>query len=297
VSRPAAVARALLGWTTMFVALGVAIAVTERVAAWFGSSPTAQACIQGFLVTAIVVPVILLLRRRLDRRTAAGLGWARPVGVPLLVGSGVALATAAVVWGPALAAGWISVDRVDPAQLLLFLAVNTIIIVSYEALPEELALRGYAWTNLRDGWGPLVATVGVTALFPLGSLLSSATWWLAGRALGGAPRPFSLLTQDTDPLVYAVQLVLFGLALIAARRLPLRGALFVAIAFHAVHLTVNRVVLGGTSWLDAGVTVTLASPDVLVLVLVTIVLSGVVFVVIRKTMERRGAADRAAARG
>jgi len=51
-------------------------------------------------------------------------------------------------------------------------------------------------------------------------------------------------------------------------------------------------VLGGSAWLPTGVDVTLAEPDVVLLVLVHLAVSGVVFVLVRRTVERRSAMAR-----
>ncbi|WP_211715169.1 type II CAAX prenyl endopeptidase Rce1 family protein [Nocardiopsis sp. MG754419] len=296
-TKRSALLRALAGWATMFLVQGLAIALARRVSDWTADSVAVQYWTQAVLVAALVVPAILLLRSRVDRRSAAGMGWARPFGGAVAIGAGVALVSALVVWGPALLAGWITVGRVDPVQILVFLLVNTIVLVLYEALPEEIALRGYAWTNMRDGWGPAMATVVVTALFPVGVALSDACRLVVETVLGGDPDPYSAVPEGTDPLVYVVQLTLFGLALVAARRLPLAGALGAAIAFHTVQLTVNRLILGGTVLVDSGVEVTMAAPEVMALVFVHIVLGGSFFVGLRMVLPdaRREVPRRSAA--
>lgn len=289
VPRRAAAVRALAGWVVLFGCLGVVVGAAERVADVAGLPSSAQAVLQAVLMTALVVPAVVLLRRRLDHRSTASLGWGPPRAVPLLTGALVALATGAALWGGAWAAGWVTDVDVDVAQLSVFLVVNLVVVCLYEALPEELALRGYVWTNLRDGWGLLTATLVTTALFPLGGLVVSSARLLTAALLGGEQVAPTAFPAGTDPVVYVVQLLLFGLALVAARRLPVVGALWAAIAFHALQLTVTRIVLGGLGWLPSGVSLDLASPDVLVLVLVHVVLGGVTFVVLRKHLERRRA--------
>lgn len=293
VPRRAGLVRALTGWLVLFGCLGVVVGAAERVTDVAGLPVSARAVLQAVLLTSLVVPAVVLLRRRVDRSSTASLGWGAPRAVPVLTGALVALTTGAVVWACAWAAGWITVARVDTAQLLLFLAVNLVVICLYEAVPEELALRGYVWTNLRDGWGLLAATVVTTVLFALGGVVVSSAGWLTTALLGGGQVPFTAFPAGMDPVVYVVQLVTFGLALVAARRLPVAGALWAAISFHALQLTVTRLVLGGLGWLPSGVSVDLASPDVLALVLVHIALGGAAFVVFRKHLERRRASSSA----
>ena len=100
--------------------------------------------------------------------------------------------------------------------------------------------------------------------------------------LGGVGEAPQLVPQGNDPLIYIVQLVAFGLVLVAARRIPVRGALLVAVAFHAAHLTVNRLLLGGSGWLDSGWSVTFVEEDAIGLVLMNLALAGAVFIGIRR---------------
>jgi hypothetical protein len=45
---------------------------------------------------------------------------------------------------PGLSVRWLMVENVDLVQLLMFIMVHAFLLFSYEALPEELVLRGYA---------------------------------------------------------------------------------------------------------------------------------------------------------
>ena len=107
---------------------------------------------QAILMSALVVPAVLVLRRHMDHRPLADLGMSprilRPLGAGVIVGAGTGL----LVWVPAWLAGWIRVDGLDLGAFMVFLLLTGLVLALYEALPEELALRGYMWTNLRDGW-------------------------------------------------------------------------------------------------------------------------------------------------
>ena len=94
-----------------------------------------------------------------------------------------------------------------------------------------------------------------------------------------------------DPVVYVVQLVLFGLALVAARRLPVPGALWVAVAFHGTQLTVTRTLLGGLGWAPSGWQVTFVQPDALALVLGHVVVGGLLLVALRHLWQQRPGAS------
>ena len=105
--------------------------------------------------------------------------------------------------------------------------------------------------------------------------------------LGNETEPIALAPNGTPAFFYIGHLVCFSLVLIAARRLPMSGALAAPISFHLVYLTVNRVALGGLSRLGSDVKIELASPDVAVLALVPLALSGPAFVLLRKRLEAR----------
>ncbi|CAQ02581.1 CPBP family intramembrane glutamic endopeptidase [Clavibacter sepedonicus] len=283
-----AVAAALLGWAALGIALGLAIGIAEAVTRATGADEIVEMALQAVLMSALAVSAVVLLRRRLDRRSLASLGLSRRIGRPLALGVGVGALTGAVVWVPAGLLGWIRVDDLDLVAFAGFLLLNGIVLAFYEAIPEELAFRGYMWTNLRDGLGLVAATILTTALFPLLSVVIAPVRWIVDVLTGADPDPLSVTPgSGQDPIVFVVQLVLFGLALIAARRIPVEGAVLVAVAFHWTQLTVTRAVLGGMSWTPSFGDVVFVEPDAIVLVLVHIVLGGAVFVAVRKAWEWR----------
>ncbi|MBO0908691.1 type II CAAX prenyl endopeptidase Rce1 family protein [Arthrobacter sunyaminii] len=210
--------RALLGWIVLCAGIGLAIS-TARFAAGLTSAPAAAVpLLQALLVTALVVPVILLLRSKVDRKSAADLGLSRRMLTPVIFGLTVGVASGAATWLPALWMGWISIERVDYGTLMSFLVINAFVLLLYEALPEELALRGYAWANLRSRWSPLIATWIVTVLFIFSSSLISIFQFGSARLLDVEPVGLGWAPAGTDPVAYVLQLGLFGLVLCAARR-------------------------------------------------------------------------------
>ena len=289
VSRVTSLVRALLGALTMMMGLSLSIEVTTAVSRIMGLTPATGFILQAVLMSAVVVPAVLLLRRRVDRAPLADLGWSLPAMRACLAGAGLAGATSALTWAGAGLLGWITVVRVDVGALMVFLVVNTVVLTSYEALPEELSLRGYAWTNLRDGWGPAVATVVVTTLFALNSAPMSLLRRIWAILLGNETEPIALAPYGTPTFFYIIHLTCFGLVLIAARRLPITGALAAPMSFHLVYLTANRIIMGGFSWLGSGVEVEFDSPDTAVLVLAPLALSGPAFILLRKWLEARAA--------
>jgi hypothetical protein len=284
--RGAALVRGLLGWGVLCAGLGLAVGLAAVLQQRAGLAGAARVLVQAGLMALLVVPAVLVLRRRLDRRSTSSLGLGRRLGRPVLLGVGVGLGSGAAVWWPAVLAGWVRVDGVDLTTHVRFLLLNGLALLLFEALPEELALRGYTWTNLRDGWGAGTATLLSTALFPFSAGMSSVVSAGVTGLLG--TRPLPLQAFPDDPVVYVLQLLVFGLALVAARRVRVPAALWVAIAFHWTQLTVTRTLLGGLGWVDSGWRVTFVQPDALALVLVHVVVAGALFVALRHLHQRRG---------
>ena len=129
----------------------------------------------------------------------------------------------------------------------------------------------------------------ITVLFCLSTAFSNLIRMTSTLVLGGGTTGFSLAPSGNDPVFYIVLLFVFGLTLVAARRIPLPGALTSAIAFHHTFLTINRVLLGGLGWIDSGVGIEFATPEVAGISLVHAALAGTVFMVVRRWLERRTA--------
>ena len=185
--RATSLGRALLGSLILATGLSLSVEVTAAVSRVTGLAPAAGFILQAVLMSAVVVPAILLLRRRVDRAPLAGLGWSLPAVRACLVGAGAAATASTATWVGAWLLGWITVVRVDAGALAIFLAVNTVVLTGYEALPEELSVRGYAWTSLHDGWGSAVATVVTTALFALNSAPTGLLQRVWATLLGISP--------------------------------------------------------------------------------------------------------------
>lgn len=288
VSPVSALSRSLVGWSVLCLGVGLSITLTRLAAPATGDGPLTARTVQAVIVAVIVIPPIMILRNRLGgssrrRGHRPSFAWARPAAIA----TGVGVLTAAATWAPAIWAGWVRVGSVSVQQLLVFLAVNTLIALLHEAVPEEIALRGYAWDSLRQRFRPIIATAAVTALFCATYTGISAVQTASALLLGVRADGITLSPDGTDPVAYLLQISLFGLALIAARALPVPGALAAAVSFHLVHLAVNRVLFGGLGGFDTGVEANVVAPDASALVLVHIVLSGIVFAALRKALRTR----------
>lgn len=120
--------------------------------------------------TALAVPLIVFARRLLDRAPFSGLrltsprtGWR-----PLVLG--------VLCWAvPAAGAGWVVVAlgwahlavRQPIGSVLVELAALAVLVLLYEALPEELIFRGYFYANLAERCPPIATVPAQAGLFTL----------------------------------------------------------------------------------------------------------------------------------
>lgn len=247
-ARVPAVLRALTAASIMGVALALAT--------WLGGLAGASAspdqpigtriAVAGAVCVA-VVGAILVMRRRIDRGSPAGIGLTGPHSDArgFLLGATVVLAGGVVVIGPLTLLGWAQWTEFDAAAFLGFLASNTIVALLLEAIPEEIAIRGYALTSLRQGFTPLTAgALGILA-FLLVPLIALSAGWMLGQASGGAN--FAAAPGGQDALAYYAMLAAFGLMLTYARDATVVATVWTCIGAHLAWLTLNRIVLGGAT--------------------------------------------------
>lgn len=129
------------------------------------------------LTAAVVVPLVVVARRVLDRRPWAGLGlpslragWRR-----LLLGMACWLVPAAAGFALCLGLGWVEISvRTSVGDVLRVAALLVVLVFLKEALPEELIFRGYLQRNLVTRLPVWQALVGQAVLFTLFGVLVGA---------------------------------------------------------------------------------------------------------------------------
>ncbi len=139
--------------------------------------------VRALLTTALVVPIICLARRYLDRRPweglrltslRAGWGW-------LLFGMAFWFVAAGLGLAVTLALGWARISfGVPSAGIVLLILYLPFLVFLYEALPEELIFRGYFYRNLSARYARWISVVAQAALFAL--------WGIAIGAGGSVDR-------------------------------------------------------------------------------------------------------------
>ena len=273
----------MIGAAVMALALGVGAGVGNAVTERLNQTGFVSRLLPALLCSVIAVPIVLALRRCWDHRSLAGIGLTGPgeSARAFLLGVGVTLGSAAAVFGVGTAAGWLRWNDLDTAALLVFVLTNGLVALLLEALPEELTLRGYAWTSLRERHRAAVATLLTTTLFLLVTGASTVVYAAVTAALGGQPSPIGIAPAGEDPVSYPVLLTIFGLTLIAARTATFSTSLWTCIGTHLAFLTVNRIVLFGEER-AAGWSAELIAPDAILLIPADLVLAMLIYSVLAR---------------
>jgi membrane protease YdiL (CAAX protease family) len=182
--------------------------------------------LMAVLTTLLMVPIVVAVRRFIDREPFAdlglelGAGWARP----FLVGAMAWLAPFALGLGVCLWFGWV---RIVPlagwGEIMLFVPLLAMLVFLLEALPEELVFRGYIYRNLSSVMSRAWAVSGQAVLF---SLWGTLLWIFTSGAI-----PFERLTM----------LFFFGLMLGMIR--VITGSLWAAIGLHVAFQTAAQLLL------------------------------------------------------
>lgn len=281
ISAPGALWRAVAGWLVMGIGLGAASAVGSATAL----APKYQQAVTAAICLVIVVAGILLLRKVIDRGDLAGIGAGRvfPQGLGLFaLGLGVTFAVAAVVLGGG-GYGLIHPGAVDPAKLLTFLALNAVVAMALEAIPEELTFRGYVFSTLKRRLSTWVSVIVQIALFATIMAVVNPVGSAVAVALGGEATPFRLAPEGTPVPDYLILMVCFGLALTATRIAT--GSVYTTMGLHLAFLTTNRLIFDNANR-DTGWKVD-AEPDAVLLVPVYLLLIALIFTIVAVVKRRK----------
>jgi membrane protease YdiL (CAAX protease family) len=222
-------------WLLTFGALALAGWAGEYVETAFGAGRFVRYGLQTLIMSGLVVPGILWLRVHWDRADMAGLGLpglgtslrSLSLGIGLL---GVPLVATIVL---AKLFGWATITLTDADGAVGALLFSMFTAFFFEALPEELAFRGYIYRNLNtrmSRWLAGAATVALFVLTPV--LLVPLQEHVLGMTItvGGA----SHLTAG-----YLITMLIFG-SFVQYLRI-LTGAIWTGVGFHFAFLMLNRI--------------------------------------------------------
>lgn len=236
--------------------------------------------VAAVVTLAIAVP-LLLLCARIERRPLRDLGLTGTRRSVRCFALGVVVtgASAAAVFGVATAMGWLRWRGIDWSTLGIFLLSNTLIAFALEAMPEELAFRGYVYRALRDRLRTWLAFISSTLLFVLAPWLNSLIGAGLSALVGLPVPPVTFSPGGGDPVSYGIVLTLFGVVFLTARIVT--GSLWTGIAAHLTALTVQRTTLAGDGF-NTGVTVEMTTRDAILLIPAYLLLTGLVFFALRR---------------
>ncbi|WP_413450095.1 CPBP family intramembrane glutamic endopeptidase [Georgenia phoenicis] len=211
---------ALLGWLAV-AALGTRV--------WGEGTSLPRHAVSAVSASVIALALVVAARRLLDRRPLRTLrlpgGW--KAVRDLLFGALSWLLPAAVGLGVALAAGWVRIEidasGAETAGVVLLLAV---LVLVYEAVPEELLFRGYVYRNLTTVLAPWLAIVVQALLFAtFGTVL-----WVLTSGWG----------------VLGERLVLFaGMGVVAGCIRLISGSVWATVGWHLAFQVVMQLFLSG----------------------------------------------------
>ncbi|KOX16990.1 CPBP family intramembrane glutamic endopeptidase [Nocardiopsis sp. NRRL B-16309] len=178
---------------------------------------------------ALALPMVWLARRHLDRRpwrglrlTGVGEGWR-----PFLVGAASWALPGVAGIALCVAMGWSGLG--PPAsgpEAMAGLLLLPVLVLLFEALPEELIFRGYLFRNLNAAMGAWLA-VGVQAV--LFALWGSALW---------------VIGSGWEVLAERLPLFL-GMGVVLGCLRVLTGNVWACVGFHLVFQTVAQALLNG----------------------------------------------------
>lgn len=222
------------GWITLVAALFLASSfgvVTEQM---FGQSKHIQNLVKGLIMSGLVVPIILYLYQQLYRLTGikpktAVYSWKR--GYHFFTGVLLAIAMGALGFIIASAQGWIIIEKWHaPDQWITALLINVLFAVLYEALPEELGLRGLLYDVLRHRFPTWLSVLLQTLLFVSVTTAVALIQDFVGLGAG--------VLLDIS---YIVLIFCFGVGLQLLRLWT--GSLWASIGFHLTYLEIMRFVV------------------------------------------------------
>lgn len=206
----------LMGWIHDVLPEGVQD--VERHAHW----------VNTLVVFALAVPVVLLARRYLDRRPWNGLlTGPREAVRPFLAGVLTWLVPGGVGLGVCLSLGLVTLTpNVSAGELVITTLLLIVMVLLFEAVPEELIFRGYIFRNLHAAMSGGLAVLTQAVVF---ALFGTSLWVLA--------EGWGLLTQ---------QLVLFfAMGLVAGTIRLVTGNVWASVGFHLVFQVVAQGLTGG----------------------------------------------------
>jgi uncharacterized protein len=156
----------------------IAIGIAQTTVALFGQDYSRTGHIARAVAALLLyVPLVVAARRFLDRGQLSGLGVAPFPAAwrPLLLGAAAWVVPAAIGCAVVMGLGWSRITLQGSAgALAAVVAVRMVLVLIYEALPEELLFRGYLYHHVATVVPRWLAVVVQAVLFTLWGVLAGA---------------------------------------------------------------------------------------------------------------------------
>ena len=219
----------VMGWLALIIGLYTATLVGKLLEDANTSEPTVQ-LIKGIIISIIVLIVTYNVQTRMLNRSWKDIFGSNPRHgiISFLIGAGLAVGLAILGFVIASWQGWITIVEwhISP-QLLGSIAINMMFAFLYEALPEEVALRGFVYNTLKLKLPAFVAFLCQLGLFVLVPIAVAYLQFLSGMGM------VNQISVD-----YIVLLLGFGTTLQLLRSFT--GSLWTSIGFHLAYLEISR---------------------------------------------------------
>jgi membrane protease YdiL (CAAX protease family) len=215
--------------------LTTAAFVGEHAQQLYDLSGAARGLLQAVIMSGLVVPGIWWLRARVERREVASVGLAPTARnfKALLLGFGFVAVPVLLVIITSRLFGWATISVDTSSAGLSALAIGLITVFLFEALPEELVVRGYIYRNLSAEHARWKASVMSVLLFLTMPILGV---FFQHYVLGMEIR---INGADSIQLSYLIIMLIFGSFLQYVR--VLSGTIWIGIGFHASFVLINRI--------------------------------------------------------
>lgn len=220
-------------WATIVISLFLAT-LTGSFIEKFELSRNVVLLSQGIVMSGLVIPIILYLYKHVYKMK--GVKPNKPVyswksAYHFMTGLMLSISLAFLGFVIAIYQGWIVIEEWHgPRSWLIALLINAIIAFLYEALPEELALRGIIYDVLRHRFVAWLAVLMQTVLFLSVPLAVSQLQVFVGMS-----------SENMVSAPYIILIFCFGICLQLLRQWT--KSIWTSIGFHLGYLELTRFVV------------------------------------------------------
>ncbi|WP_040981111.1 CPBP family intramembrane glutamic endopeptidase [Oceanobacillus jeddahense] len=226
------------GWATATIGLFLATVAGTIAEEQFLITRNTRLIIQAAVMSIIVVPIILRLYVKFHKETRQTQNPAYSIKRSHHFFTGflfvMSLAFAGLFMANAF--GWLEIEQWhNPSSWLSAFLINMLIAFFYEALPEELALRGLIFDTLRERFATWISVIMQTLIFLAFSLGVNILQTLVGMG-----------SLNITIISNLVLFFIFGIALALIR--VFTGSLWASIGFHLGYLEMTRFLVMPTEY-------------------------------------------------